>query len=97
MLKKKTYAFAATRATDPQSPISKLPLASVDEFANEITIKLSVIAIPTDPHWRSGFLPILSITRIVETHAPILTAPLIIFINNASDSEKPTACHKTAP
>ena len=39
----------------------------------------------------------LSIIMIVAMHAPMLSPPEMTLINSASFSEKPTACHSTAP
>ena len=43
-----------------------------------------VIAMPTEPHNNSGFLPILSTKTIVIRHAAMLTAPLITLMRRAS-------------
>ena len=52
---------------------------------------------PTEPTHSSGLRPMRSISSTVTRQAPMLSAPDITLISSASLSEKPTACHSTAP
>ncbi len=72
-------------------PPSRVPLAKAT------VTRASDTAMPSEPIHNNGRRPIRSISTMVSRHAPMLSAPDSTLINSASFSEKPTACHSTAP
>ena len=60
-------------------------------------LSVSVIAMPAEPSHNSGLRPMRSIRKMVTRQAPMLSPPDSTLISSASLSEKPTACHSTAP
>ena len=74
-----------------------LPAASSEALANATTTSASVTVMPSEPLHSSGLRPMRSISTTVTRQAPMLSAPDITLMSCASFSEKPTACHSTAP
>ncbi|MCY1455862.1 hypothetical protein D9M71_730320 [compost metagenome] len=66
-------------------------------LAKATTISASATDMPTEPTHSSGLRPTRSISTTVSRQAPMLSAPDSTLISRASFSEKPTACHSTAP
>src|SRR5690606_27835339 len=98
ILKKITYKLAATSASTPLLlESSNLPSASTGAPAKAKPTKASVMVMPIEPNHRKGLRPILSTSIKVIKHAAMLTAPEITLVSRASLSEKPAACHSTAP
>ena len=81
-----------------------LPRSGTTWLANLLTTDTTLCrhdpfatAMPAEPIHSSGLRPILSISSTVIRQAPMLSAPDSTLISSESLSEKPTACHSTAP